>query len=277
MLARRIIDWDDAYANMPHIAGGAEYPERWARLAETFRGRMEAAGRARLGLAYGGGERNRYDLFLPEDEARGLFVFIHGGYWMRFERTHWSHLAAGPLFHGYAVAMPSYTLCPDIRIAGITAEIGRAVEAVAAEIAGPIVLSGHSAGGHLATRMVCADTPLESGTLARVRHVLSLSGVHDLRPLLNIATNETLKLDAAEAEAESPALKRPAPGIPVTCWAGQAERAEFLRQNALLANIWTGLGVETRCVEEPDRHHFDVVDGLADPGHPMTRLVCGSA
>jgi arylformamidase len=34
---------------------------------------------------------------------------------------------------------------------------------------------------------------------------------------------------------------------------GGAERSEFLRQNALLANIWTGLGAETSSAEEPDR------------------------
>jgi hypothetical protein len=26
-------------------------------------------------------------------------------------------------------------------------------------------------------------------------------------------------------------------------------------------------------VVEPNRHHFDIVDGLADPGHPLTRTL----
>ena len=34
-------------------------------------------------------------------------------------------------------------------------------------------------------------------------------------------------------------------GARITCWAGGGERAEFLRQNALLANIWTGLSATT--------------------------------
>jgi hypothetical protein len=59
----------------------------------------------------------------------------------------------------------------------------------------------------------------------------------------------------------------------LTCWAGSGERHEFLRQNALLANIWTGLGAVTNCVVEPDRHHFSVVDGLADAGHGLTRAL----
>ncbi len=57
---------------------------------------------------------------------------------------------------------------------------------------------------------------------------------------------------------------------------GAGERAEFVRQNALLANIWTGLGALTCAVEEPDRHHFNIIDGLTDPDHPMVRELLGS-
>jgi hypothetical protein len=79
----------------------------------------------------------------------------------------------------------------------------------------------------------------------------------------------------AEALGESPALLEPREGIRLTCWVGGAERAEFLRQNALLANIWTGLGARTAAVAEPDRHHFNVIDGLADPDHPLSRTLLG--
>jgi hypothetical protein len=92
---------------------------------------------------------------------------------------------------------------------------------------------------------------------------------------MNTDMKETLHLDEAEALAESPALLRPMDGARITCWAGGGERAEFLRQNALLANIWTGLGATTRVVEEPHRHHYNVIDGLADPSHPLTKALLG--
>ncbi len=57
---------------------------------------------------------------------------------------------------------------------------------------------------------------------------------------------------------------------------GSAERAEFVRQNALLANIWRGLGAETAEIVEPDRHHFDVIDALAEPDSPLTRALIGA-
>lgn len=269
----RIADWTDAYTNGAYIPDSGRWPAAWEGPARAFRERMEAAGRARLDLAYGSGPRNRYDLFLPAGEASGLVVYVHGGYWLRFDRSVWSHLAAGATQSGFAVALPSYTLCPDIRIGGIVEEIGRAVAHAAGRVAGPVVLTGHSAGGHLATRMACEGAPLPAAVASRIVHVLSISGVHDLRPLMRTAMNAGLRLDAAEAAAESPALLAPRPGTVLTCWVGAAERAEFVRQNALLANVWTGLGASTACVEEPGRHHFDVVDGLGDADHPLTRAL----
>ncbi len=264
------MDWDDAYNNRGHIAEADSYPPRWGRQAAALRERMAAAGRARLDIAYGTAARERLDLFLPQGVAQGLVVFVHGGYWRAFGKSDWSHLAGGALARGWAVAMPGYTLCPRIRISGITRQIGAAITAAARELGGPIRLAGHSAGGHLVTRMLCQDAPLPDAVAARIVSVISISGVHDLRPLIRTAMNDDLGLDRAEAAAESPALLEPRPGVPVTCWAGSAERPEFRRQNALLANIWTGCGVATHAVEEPGRHHFNIIDGLCEPDSPLT-------
>ncbi|MEI9421612.1 alpha/beta hydrolase [Mesorhizobium sp. Cs1299R1N1] len=273
MLDHRIADWDNAYANGANIARSDRWPAAWAEPAQAFRDAMSAQGRARLDIAYGDRPRNRFDLFLPDAAPRGLVVFIHGGYWMETDKSLWSHLAGGGVGAGFAVAMPSYTQCPDIRIAGIVSEIGAAIGKAAAIVGGPLMLTGHSAGGHLASRMVTTSTPLAADVSRRIRHVVSISGLHDLRPLMRTDMNTVLKIDEHEALTESPALLRPLDGVRITCWAGGGERSEFLRQNALLANIWTGLGATTSAVVEPDRHHYDVVDGLVDPAHALTRAL----
>lgn len=268
-----ITDWDDAYANAAHIVGGDRWPDAWVEPARRWRDACSA--RAILDLPYGDAPRNRYDLFLPEGEPRGLTVFIHGGYWLALDKSYWSHLSRGPLARGFAVAMPSYTLCPENRIGGITREIGAAVTTAAARISGPIFITGHSAGGHLAARMVSASSPLSPEIAARVAHTVPISALADLRPLMRTEMNATLHIDDAEAAAESPALLGPFPGARVTCWVGAEERPEFRRQSALLTNIWTGLGAATALVEEAGRHHFNVIDGLEDPDHLLTRtLLC---
>ncbi len=275
MILHRVADWDNAYANSDNIAGGSAWPDAWVAPAQAFRGRLLERGKADIDIAYGDHARHRLDLFLPDGAPRGLVVFIHGGYWMALDKSYWSHLAAGPLAHGYAVAMPSYRLCPEVYISNIVADIGDAIAVAAGRVEGPIHLTGHSAGGHLAARMVSAPSPLGLDILARIRHVVPISGLFDLRPLMATSMNATLQLHDESARHESPAVLSPVRDCRITAWVGGAERAEFRRQNALIANIWTGLGASVAAYEEPDRHHFTVIDGLIDPDHPLTRTLLG--
>lgn len=263
------MDGDDLsadYANGSVIPGAAAYPDRWAAQALAFREGLGA--RARIGLRYGEGARQVYDLFLPEGTAQGLMVFIHGGYWLAFDPSWWSHLARGALARGWAVAMPGYTLAPEARISAMTAEIARAVDAAAAEVPGPIVLTGHSAGGHLSARMACPDVALASaGRLARV---VPISPLADLRPLMRTGMNAKLRLDPAEALAESPALLTPRPGTDCTVWVGGQERPAFLWQARLLSERW-----DCPWHAAPGKHHFDVIDELADPDSPLVSTLLG--
>lgn len=266
---RPIADWDDAYANAAHIPGGDRWPAAWVEPAQRFR---EAHPPEEI--AYGPHPRERLDLFRPRGEAQGLAAFVHGGYWMRFDRSFWSHLAAGALARGWAVAMPSYPLAPEARVAAIGRSVARAVEAAAARVPGPVRLAGHSAGGHLVARLAVGEA-LPFALASRVERVVPVSGLFDLRPLLFTEMNGTLGLDLAEARAESPALLMPRVGTRLVAWVGQAERSEFVRQSALIANIWRGCGAETDLAVEPDRHHFDVIDGLADPASPLCEAWLG--
>ncbi|MEL6236187.1 MAG: alpha/beta hydrolase [Pseudomonadota bacterium] len=272
-LAQPIADWDDAYDNSGHVANAGPLLDQIVAESAAFRSALGT--RAKLDIPYGPAPRQFFDLFMPEGEAQGVIVFVHGGYWKSREKTDWSSLAAGGLARGWAVAMPGYTLCPAATLADIRAEITTAIYAAAAWVPGPVRLTGHSAGGHLVTRAVCKDARL--GMLPRVANVVSISGLHDLRPLTRTSMASTLRLDMASAVAESPALLEPAAGIPVTAWVGAEERPEFLRQAALLANIWTGMGVATTLVEAPNAHHFNVIAPLSDPDSALMDTILGVA
>lgn len=262
------IDWDDEYANAAHIPGAAEYPPRWSAAASAFRARATGE----TGLSYGLHPRQRFDLFLPEGDPRGVVVFVHGGYWLRFDRSVWSHLAAGPVARGWAVAMPSYRLAPEVGIADITADIAQAVPRIAARLPeGPLVLTGHSAGGHLVARMLCDDVPLPASVLARLARVVPISPLSDLRPLMKTQMNAAFGLDEADARAESPVCRTPRPGVPVTVWVGGAERPAFLDQARWLQAAWPGLRLHV----EADRHHFDVIEGLERADSRLTEDLVG--
>ncbi len=255
---------DEDFENTRYIPRGGDYPALWSRAAAAFR-------RDHPPFDCGGS-----DLFLPSGPAKGLMVFVHGGYWMETGRADWSHLAAGALGHGWAAGLPSYRLAPHARIAEITAEVGQAIERLAARVEGPIALCGHSAGGHLVARMICHDSPLPDPVYHRITTCVPISGLFDLRPLLRTSMNAVLRLDDAEAQAQSPILLRPRSGPAVTAWVGASERPEFLRQSRSFVARWQETGGKISLEEEPHRHHFDVIEALGDPAHPIWRALLGA-
>lgn len=263
------IDWEDAFLNVPYIPQGEAFPDLWKQRAAAYREQVQAE----LDLAYGSHPREKFDLFFPAKAQRGLVVFVHGGFWLRLDKSYWSDLAEGALEHGWAVAVPSYPLAPEALIPDITQSIAAAIGAAAQRVDGPIRLAGHSAGGHLVTRMVCQQGPLPRDLTSRIERVVSISGLHDLRPLQMHSMNDKLGLTPTVAEAESPALHQPIVGPQITAWVGAAERPEFLRQSSLLAEIWHGAAV--RFEVDPHRHHFDVIDGLKSADHPLSLALSG--
>lgn len=254
------MELDDAYANAAYIPEGESYPPRWQAEAAAFR---DAAQPPELDVAYGPAPRQRLDLFRPEGAAKGLLVFVHGGFWRMLDKSYWSHLAAGALAKGWAVAMPSYTLCPQVRISQITREIAAAVSHAAGAVDGPIALAGHSAGGHLVARML-AKGLLPDAVAGRLSHVMPISPLSDLRPLMQTSMNADFKLDAAEAVAESPIFMGARVDCPVSVWVGGAERPAFLDQARWLSEAW-GCAL----LEDAGKHHFDVVEPLAEPESEM--------
>lgn len=259
------MDWDDAYANGAYIEGSNQYPDRWAEAAAEFRSVEQAVGRAMLNLRYGEGARQVYDLFLPAGQATGLAVFIHGGYWLNFDKNSWSHLAAGATARGWAVAMPSYTLAPEARITQMTQEIARSVEAAAIRVAGPIVVTGHSAGGHLSARMGCEDVALT--VRDRLQKIVPISPLADLAPLMKTKMNADLRIDEAEAKTESP-MHHPSPKTPVHVWVGGDERPVFLDQARWLKEAWG-----SDLTIDKGKHHFNVIDDLAEPNSALIKAL----
>ncbi|MGX9352698.1 alpha/beta hydrolase [Shimia sp. W99] len=254
---------DDDYANAAYIANADAFPSMWEKKAKAFRAETDA----REALPYGAGTRHKFDLVLPSGVPVGLFVFVHGGYWLRFDRSYWTHLARGAVDRGWAVAMPSYSLAPQARISEITRQVARAIDVAAGEVDGPIVLAGHSAGGHLVARMACPGV-LPDAAADRLQQIVPISPVADLRPLMQTSMNSELKLDDAECLAESPSLLKPRTGVPVTVWVGARERPAFLDQARWLSEAW---GCDRFVAGE--KHHFDVIDVLENPNSALCRML----
>lgn len=263
------------YDNRAAVPGFAQWFARWAADSRAARERYRPA----LDLRYGPGPKETLDLYLPGGPARGTLVFIHGGYWRALDKADHGFVAAPFVEAGHAVAVVNYDLCPDVTIAAIVEAMRRALAWLLREGArhgadpAHVVVAGHSAGGHLAAELVA--TPAAAFGLDRhpVAGAVSLSGVHDLRPLVLFAFNADFRLDEAEATRLSPVFRKPATPAPVLVAVGGDETSEFLRQAQLLWDAWPACRPRGAAgpLVVPGAHHFSVVHGYADAGSAITR------
>jgi arylformamidase len=255
-----------------------DHPDWFARWTARSREAVAALG-PRLDLRYGPGPKETLDLFLPSGPPRGTFVFIHGGYWRSLDKSDHAFVAPAFVAQGFTVVVPNYDLCPAVSIGDIGDEMTRAIAFLLSEgarigvPARPMVVSGHSAGGHLAAMLLAT----RAATLGRPSHpvtgAVSLSGVHDLEPLVQFSYNVDLKLDVEHAREWSPVHLQPQARAPLLLAVGAQETGEFLRQTAIMWDAWPQSrppGAMGPLVV-PDRHHFSVVMDYEDPESALTR------
>jgi len=229
-------------------------------------------------IRYGPGPNETLDLFVPEQPARGTLMFIHGGYWRALDKSEHAFVAPAFVAAGYAVANVNYALCPDVTIAAIVEQARRAVEWIAREggkhgAPAPLVMAGHSAGGHLAAMMYATDWRKRGFAAAPFAGGVSLSGVHDLTPLVLYSLNADFRLDDAEARRLSPIHAEPLSAAPLVIAVGADETSEFVRQSQLMWDAWPRnrpAGMQA-ILAIPQRHHFNVVLDYIDPASALTQ------
>ena len=263
------------YNNRAAVPDHPAWIARWGELSAA----ALASERVERDLRYGPGPKGTLDLFLPRGIVRGTFVFIHGGYWRALDKAEHAFVAPPFTAQGIAVAVVNYDLCPQVSIATIVDECASAVAWVVREgprhgaLPGTLVVGGHSAGGHLAAMMLARPWRQEGFATGPVHAAVSLSGVHDLRPLPRFSYNVDLRLDDAEAARLSPILLAPTLEAPLLVAVGADETGEFLRQADLIWDAWPRNRPKGRTgpLVIPGKQHFDVVLDFADPGAELTR------
>ncbi|MBM6593185.1 alpha/beta hydrolase [Microvirga pudoricolor] len=254
------VDLEAEYNNRARVPGHGENIAGWHRDAAAYR---EVAA-CELDLSYGPEKRHRLDLFFASNGDRNgpIVFFIHGGYWQALDKSSASHLARGANERGLTVAIPSYRLAPAVTLAEIVADIERAADFVMERTGCPIVATGHSAGGHLAACLMArTDAPRRP-----VKSAMPISGLFDLSPLVPTSINKALGLSVDDARRLSPILWPPPASGHLEAIVGGAESSEFHRQSRDIVERWSEAGVAARFHEVAGAHHFDVLDGLVDPG-----------
>jgi arylformamidase len=257
------------YNNRALVPGHPQIFARWERDSEFVRATLSG----RIDLPYGPDARHRIDLFPAGPKARGTLVFVHGGYWRSLDKKMFSWLAAAWNAEGVHVAMPNYRFAPAVRIDDIVDDMVAAMNWLFAN--GPrhgvttdrVVVSGHSAGGHLTAALLAAPLAKLAFDPARIVGGVPLSGVFDFAPLREFSFNSDFRLDAPAVQRLSLLDKQPTLAAPLVVAAGAAESSEFRRQSRELARAWSPQVRSLLLL--PGANHFTIVDAFAERGQPL--------
>ena len=256
---------------------------RWARTSRAARRALPC----QLDVAYGEAAREQLDVFAaspfactpPLAAGSPVLLFIHGGYWRALDKADHAFMASAFTQAGACVVLPNYSLCPAATIPAITVQLVKALAWTWRHIAehggdpARITVVGHSAGGHLAAMLLTCrwrdyapDLPPDL-----LKNALSISGLYELEPLRHAPfLKDALQLTPDQVQRASPA-RLPAPAGPLYSVVGGLESEEFLRQNALIRQVW-GRSAVPVCESLAGLNHFTVLDALADPGHRLHGL-----
>jgi arylformamidase len=258
------IDYEVEYNNRARVPENPALIAGWAADAAAYREHHPPRA-----IRYGPGVRNTIDFFAGDRDGPTV-VFIHGGYWQALDGSFFSHLAAGLNSHGISVAIPTYDLCPAVRVDQIIEQMRMAMRELARRQR-PLVASGHSAGGHLAACLIATDWASFDPALPRdlVVAAYAISGLFELGPLVGTSINSALHLDYAAAGAASPLFWKPPSRGSLDAMVGAHESAEYFRQSRTIVERWGAAGVATRFGIVADANHFTAVAPLADPTSPM--------
>lgn len=262
------------YNNRAAVPEYAQHFDRWTRLSKSARDELDSD----LDIAYGDHPMEKVDIFRAEGRSKALLMFIHGGYWRSLDKRDHSFVATEFVKHGVTVAMPNYALCPSVSIEEIVRQMLRATSWLYrtgsryGAFGNSLYVAGHSAGGHLAAMMLAAQWPEYSSELPPkiVEGALSISGLYDLTPMLNVpSVNGDVRLTEESAIKCSPAFMPPATDAPLYVAVGGREIEGFHQQHAEIKQRWAGVIAED--VPCPRDNHFSILESFANPDSELFR------
>lgn len=138
---------------------------------------------------YKRGPRGDVDIYTPEtvEENSPVIVFFYGGGWNSGEKSEYKFVGQAFASEGYITLIPNYRIHPDVKFPRFVEDGAKAVRhAVKKYPDRPIVMMGHSAGGHIVDLLA-----LNSGYFGnhgvdycnRISGVVSLAGPVGIVPM----------------------------------------------------------------------------------------------
>lgn len=234
-----------------------------------------------LTVRYGDGVDESLDLFVPPGSGRDqpVHLFVHGGYWRAFSKADYGFVADAILKAGALAAIMDYSLMPAARMERLVDQVRRAafwLSANAERFGGDptrLSASGHSAGAHLSSFLVCRGRHEPDVPLPPVGSALLVSGLYDLAPITRSFVQPEIRLTPDEVDRWSPMHATPAPDATVTLLVGEAETTPFHEQATRFAGHLARGGARVRLATVSGEDHMTIVRELGRPGTATGRFI----
>ena len=223
-----------------------------------------------IGVQYGTGNRETIDLFPTDKNSKRWLVYIHGGYWRSGETAMYPFIAPPFVKAGINVALVEYDLTPQVTIGTIIEQVRRGIawlHSNAADYGNPceeIIITGHSAGGHLTAMMFATDWMQYQMPPDVIIGGVAISGLYDLDPISQTNINNDVRLTPEQIMMFSPSRVKPWLEVPLVLTVGARESAEFHRQGEVLRGAPGWGAVATEQVDVKDCDHFNILDVFMD-------------
>jgi arylformamidase len=240
--------------------------------------------RVRLGQpdrqSYGPTEVEKLDIYHTKRANAPVFVFLHGGAWLR--GTAKEHGFAAELFvnaGAHYVVLDFIAVgqaAGDLRVMADQVRRGIAwVYKNAASFGGDpnqLYVGGHSSGAHLCGVALVTDWQKEYGLPQDfIKGALLMSGMYDMKPVRLSKRSSYVKFDDDMEQAMSSQRQLDRLRTPVIVTLGTNETPEFQRQSRDFAAHVKSAGKPAELIEAANYNHFETLETLSNPYGPNGR------
>lgn len=253
---------DLQYNNRFHVPDFEDHLQRWENLSRL----AEKKYRVIKDIPYGDKPRECLDIFPSQQKGSKVLVFIHGGYWQKFDKSSFHFIAGAFADDGITTVLINYPLAPAVSIDEIVQSCQKAGAWIHSNIAqwngvpDQVFVAGHSAGAHIAAMLM-----IKEKNQTFIKGVCAISGLFDLVPIQLSNINEVLQMDKETAIRNSPALKDPVESCQILIAVGSEETNEFKDQSRELNNNWKNKNNSVELLELPGLNHFSILSSIEDP------------
>jgi arylformamidase len=225
----------------------------------------------KLDVAYGSNLRQRLDIYFPstgggggrhETGATAVFLFFHGGGFREGDPALYGYLAEPFVQRGSIFVSAGYRLTPETYLPETFQDAEAALHWCHANLGGgPVLVTGHSAGG-----ILTAQLAVRSGHLLQA--AIPISGVYDFTEYAEFFA------DDAPRVAASPLLniKSPPPHT-LVAYGSRENRPNYGVDSQRLVAALRDRGAAAECLELDGMDHADTVNAIGDESSVLFQAI----